>query len=195
MNILKKFNEFCLFEEMLQTTSSWFVSTDGSSFNKSVGSGYLYLHDLGSLAVSYKCDDDKEVRMDFPKNGEEKPCTVSLIDDSGKTIEEKSFEDVNMESVLEIIFYFFDLCNPESMKDYEIDKLIMGLSKTLVSFSRSDYLDQSPVSFKGFLKTIESTSESEIPKKKDLPESYKDPYEVVKKFYRSLLAHLLRRDD
>jgi hypothetical protein len=190
MDSIKKFLDFCLFENALQVTSDWYVSTNGQDMAKRSNNGYLFL-ESGTLSIIYKLKDGSESRIDFYGKSEDNAVKTSLVSSDGKTIESSPYTELNPEDVVSIIYDFINRCKTEEQQKYVTDRMIMGLSKTLIAFYRTDYMEQSPVSYRTFVKVLESISSNEIKK----PGKYDSQInELTKKFISQVRDHIEKKE-
>ena len=102
---IRRFLDFCLFENVLQVTSDWFVSTNGQDITKRNNNGYLLL-ESDTLSIIYILKDGSESRIDFYGKTKGNEIKTSLIDSSGSTKEEEKYTDVNSTNVVSILSDF-----------------------------------------------------------------------------------------
>lgn len=187
MSSIRKFLDFCLYENALQVTSDWYVSTNGQELTKRDNNGYLLLTNE-SLSIIYKIKSGKESRIDFLKSGNnEGSIKTSVIEESGKTEKDNVYNDLNIQNILSIIIDFISGTDPEEMEKYSLDRMILGFAKTIIAFSKTEYIDQCPGSYKTFIKLLKNISSSNIEKSNS-----DDPViaESIKKFMAQVRNHL-----
>jgi hypothetical protein len=187
---IRRFLDFCLFENALQVTSDWFVSTNGQDITKRNNNGYLLL-ESDTLSIIYILNDGSESRIDFYGKTKGNEIKTSMIDSGGNTKEEGNYLDVDSSNVVSILRDFIKWSNTEEMEKYSKERMIMGFSKTIIAFYRTDYVDQTPVSYKAFVKTLQKLSNISLKKPNDKDGEI---LELIKKFISQTKNHITRKE-
>lgn len=166
MRILK-FNQYTiLLEKINPITANWSVINDESSFEKKPEGGYFVFSQKGNFLVTYTREKEECV-LDFFFSKESSPnrkslCECRIVDESGKTKENKYFEDINKDNVWEIISLFFDYCDLEKSEKNVVERFLMGFSKGLVEINKNEYKENLPSSVKYFYNLITEKSKINI---------------------------------
>lgn len=183
MNHLFTFNQ--LFEKLQMVTSNWSIISNEGSFDKKDGDGYLVFSKEGTFSIIYK-KKGEESRIEFYSDKQyssdkRSVCECKIITSSGNDRIKKSFDDITQENVWEIISTFFDYCDLEKSEKSEVDKFLMGFSKSIKEVNRSEEKDQLSPSFSIFYKFLNATvnNNSEIPKVDHEEYNFSD---IVRKF-------------
>ena len=158
MNHLLTYSQ--LFEKLQMVTANWSIISNEGSFEKKEESGYLVFSKDGTFSIIYNKKEPKEEgRIEFytakEKSTDKKSvCECKITTPAGQDRVKKGFGDITPSNVWEIISIFFDFCDLEKAQKNEVDKFLMGFSKSLQEVHKSEDKDQLPPSFKLFHKYI-----------------------------------------
>jgi hypothetical protein len=187
MNYLLSFNQ--LLEKLQMATANWSIVSNESSFEKKENNGYLVFSKAGTFSIIY-IKGDEESRLEFYNDKQyssdkKSVCECKIITTSGTDRVKKGFSDITPENVWDIVSTFFDYSNLEKMEKNDVDRFIMGFSKSIKEVKESEEKDQLPPSFNIFHKYLMSA----INKSGDIPKIENENYDfrdIISKF----ISHL-----
>lgn len=168
-------------------TANWSIISNEGSFEKKEESGYLVFSKEGTFSIIYnKKEPKEEARIEFyssKENSTDKKsvCECKVTTPTGEDRVKKGFGDITANNVWEIISIFFDFCDLEKAQKNEIDKFLMGFSKSIQEVHKSEDKEQLPASFKMFNKYIKDWTK----KTPQAPSISHDSYNfesIIKKF-------------
>lgn len=175
LNHIQNFEGFTkLLEKITPITSNWFIVDNESSFDKKEEGGYLVFNQKGIFSlIFYKKSLDEEARVNFYTSKIASPdkksmCDVTILTRDGKSRALKSFDEINLDSCVEILSVFFDYCDLEKAEKDSCDRFLMGLAKAMKEVMKADNSQQLPSTYKALynhLIQISKKSNQEIESK------------------------------
>ena len=182
MDYLFTFEE--LFEKLQMVTANWTIVSNEGSFEKKENSGYLVFNKNGIFSILYK-KDKEESRIDFYSNKENSKdkksiCECKITDISGEDRINRGYQDITPDNVWDIMIDFFDYSDLEKSDKNQVNKFLMGFTKSINDVLKSDESDQLPPSFNVFVKYLNDWS-----KKSKVPSIDNDDYNfdsIIRKF-------------
>ncbi len=157
-----------LFEKLQMVTTNWSIVSNEGSFEDKEGNGYLVFNRDGIFSIIYK-KEGEEARIEFYINKEKSTdkksvCECKIIKSTGKDKINHGYSDVTPDNVWDILVDFFDYSDLEKIDKNEVDRFLMGFTKSIKAVLKTDEEDQLPPSFKIFVKYINDwTNKSEEP--------------------------------
>lgn len=159
------FDAFSNISEKIQyITANWYAISDEASFAKKEGSGYLIFNQSGIFSISYSKSNQEEARLDFYVSKESSPdsnslCSCKIISKSGEILESKKFQEINEDTIWDILSLFFDYCDLEKDDKEVVDRFLLGFTKSIKVIFAHDSNESLPSSFESFCHLIKKSCE------------------------------------